>query len=363
MDQAPFLFQQQNFSKTLPCRRSLDFQSRMATIFGDRLSGEAFAAPQVLFLTRTYDAGADAVGLQLTERGIPYLRVDADDLSYTRVCNSLEDSETVEVAAGPSGRRSCNPRVIWFRHFTPTAISLFVDDPAVRSYAQMEWDVAMRSLLGVRSARWMNHPNVVHELDRITQLRLARSVGFDTPKTLVSNDPGRICSFIESCGEGAIAKVIGSHFLELVPGQLRGVFPYVFRKGSEEALATTATAPCMYQEYISHVAEVRITVAGDEYVATEVYQRDPAAVWESPDDVLVREHDLPPLLWEKTQAFMQIANLEYGAFDFLLSEDGDYVFLEVNPSGDWTWLEARHGTLDITGMVCSHITKLLTAGS
>jgi D-alanine-D-alanine ligase-like ATP-grasp enzyme len=32
-------------------------------------------------------------------------------------------------------------------------------------------------------------------------------------------------------------------------------------------------------------------------------------------------------------------NLEYGALDFVLTPDGRFVFLEINPNGQWLWLD------------------------
>jgi hypothetical protein len=31
--------------------------------------------------------------------------------------------------------------------------------------------------------------------------------------------------------------------------------------------------------------------------------------------------------------------LRYGAFDFVRTPDDRFVFLEVNPTGEWAWLE------------------------
>ena len=35
--------------------------------------------------------------------------------------------------------------------------------------------------------------------------------------------------------------------------------------------------------------------------------------------------------------------LVYGAFDFIRTPDDDLVFLEVNPTGEWAWLEDQLG--------------------
>lgn len=46
--------------------------------------------------------------------------------------------------------------------------------------------------------------------------------------------------------------------------------------------------------------------------------------------------------------FMRRCGLEYGRLDFLLSAGGDLHFLEVNPNGQWAWLdlEGHHGLLE-----------------
>ena len=31
--------------------------------------------------------------------------------------------------------------------------------------------------------------------------------------------------------------------------------------------------------------------------------------------------------------------LNFGAFDFIVDERGKWIFLEVNPNGQWLWLE------------------------
>jgi glutathione synthase/RimK-type ligase-like ATP-grasp enzyme len=36
-------------------------------------------------------------------------------------------------------------------------------------------------------------------------------------------------------------------------------------------------------------------------------------------------------------------NLRFGAIDFILDESGEYVFLEINPNGQWAWIERKTG--------------------
>jgi len=37
--------------------------------------------------------------------------------------------------------------------------------------------------------------------------------------------------------------------------------------------------------------------------------------------------------------FMQLLGLTFGAIDMIQTPDGEFVFLEVNPSGQWLWID------------------------
>ena len=36
--------------------------------------------------------------------------------------------------------------------------------------------------------------------------------------------------------------------------------------------------------------------------------------------------------------YLTAFNLNYGAFDFVITPDGEWIMLECNPSGQWLWL-------------------------
>jgi hypothetical protein len=334
----------------------------MFSIFGDRFKSMITEAPQVLILTRSFDKQSDEVGLKLAARGIPYIRFDADLLYESSSKVSVwEDEERTgySCALGSHGQELNHPRVIWFRHFDPTAIPTFSDDPTARMFVRSEWEMGLRGLLSLRGTRWINHPDSVSRLDRITQLRIARSVDLGTPKTLISNDHTQIRNFVGSCSNKVVAKVLGSHFLEVDPGTAHGVFPRIVEQDDDE-LENAIFAPAIYQEFVPHETEIRATVVGREIIAVEVQQQGPGDVWENPEGVEVKEHSLPDAIQSQLQAYMDFADLEYGAFDLLLTWDGRYVFLEVNPSGDWLWLEARNDSIDLTSKVSDHIANFVS---
>jgi hypothetical protein len=60
-----------------------------------------------------------------------------------------------------------------------------------------------------------------------------------------------------------------------------------------------------------------------------------------------QRYELPRSLEKAIQAFMDDASLEFGRLDFLLIDDVAH-FLEVNPNGQWAWLDidGAHGIFD-----------------
>ena len=46
---------------------------------------------------------------------------------------------------------------------------------------------------------------------------------------------------------------------------------------------------------------------------------------------------------EQCITLLKILNLRFGAIDFILDTAGNFTFLEINPNGQWAWIEKRTG--------------------
>lgn len=360
MGKLPFLLEAGVYSCELP-GESVDFQSWASKTFGGRFDAGTAGAPWLLILTRADDREADRVGLRLAARGFSYRRIDADSLSAVGLTLGMD----------PGGANSrlrfgdealCPPGLVWLRHFDPSAVRAPTADAVAGAYARSEWEHAVRSLLSLEGPGWINRPDAVSALGRVPQLRLADRVGLAVPKTLVTNDPHEVRNFVLSNPRGVVVKVLGDHFVEPEPGKLYGVFPRRITVADLDRVGCARLAPSVYQEYVPHVTEVRATVVGAEVVSAEISKAAPIDVWERPEEISVRPHDLPEQLRRKLVRYLELAGLEYGAFDLLLTEDGRYVFLEVNAIGDWAWLESKNDAIRVTDQMVSYITGILEEG-
>ena len=89
---------------------------------------------------------------------------------------------------------------------------------------------------------------------------------------------------------------------------------------------------------------MRITVIGDAVFAAEILSgaTDYHVDFRMTMDVAeIRPHVLPDDVVDRLHRLMRSLRLVYGAIDMRLTPDGEYVFLEVNPAGQWQFVEER----------------------
>jgi glutathione synthase/RimK-type ligase-like ATP-grasp enzyme len=104
--------------------------------------------------------------------------------------------------------------------------------------------------------------------------------------------------------------------------------------------------PMTFQERVAKELELRVTVVGRRVFAAAVDSQAAETTREDwrRDGVSLegrwREHALPETLEEKLLALCRRLGLNYGAIDLILTPDGRYVFLEINPVGEYFWLES-----------------------
>jgi glutathione synthase/RimK-type ligase-like ATP-grasp enzyme len=109
-------------------------------------------------------------------------------------------------------------------------------------------------------------------------------------------------------------------------------------------------APVVFQENMAKRLEMRVTVVGEQVFAAEI--RSPEHFRTGTDWRHYQEfgcegfyavHSLPADVSQRCVRLCQELGLCYGAIDLILTPTGEYVFLEVNPGGQWGWIEEFTG--------------------
>jgi len=174
---------------------------------------------------------------------------------------------------------------------------------------------------------------------KTAQLEAAARAGLRLPDTLVTSDPAAAARFLEGLGDGgAVHKAVHA-----TPGDWRPTR----RVGPEDLhrLPALRLSPVILQERIPGV-DVRVTAVGEELFAAEIDARTSP----SPDDY--RGHEagcrfepcaLPPAEERALRALVRELGLSFATADFRRRDDGAWFFLEVNPAGQWLFVEERTG--------------------
>jgi glutathione synthase/RimK-type ligase-like ATP-grasp enzyme len=105
-------------------------------------------------------------------------------------------------------------------------------------------------------------------------------------------------------------------------------------------------APVIFQELVPGGRDIRATVVGDQVFAAEIRADQSAYEFDFRIDSAhapISEYRLPEPVQERLLALMRRLGLRYGAADFRVAPDGDHVFLEVNPAGQWLFVEYATG--------------------
>jgi glutathione synthase/RimK-type ligase-like ATP-grasp enzyme len=181
------------------------------------------------------------------------------------------------------------------------------------------------------------------------QLRLAREAGLEVPRTLITNDPASVRDFAASCRGPVVTKMMSSFAVHDAAGREHVVFTNEVTAADLADLEGLRLCPMTFQERVEKAAELRVTVVGRKvFTASVDSQASPAAAddWRRDGLGLVEAWEADELPREIEAALLRLMDtcgLNYGAADFIRTPDGRHVFLEVNPAGEFFWLERRPG--------------------
>lgn len=301
----------------------------------------------VLIVGRHDDPHTEAVTRALTEMGCGVACFDTfrGDRVRLGISAGLSDART-SFSNGLHHVEAQNIGAIWLRQkpVVPMAWWSPLEHDAAR-FIQSEWRNVIQTLEQfVPSASWVNRPEAQRRINyKPAQLALAKRIGFSVPETEITNDPEVVAKMIANCG-----KVIYKSFSGYIFSDQTGILTSLVTIDQVQSNADSIRrAPGIYQEFIEKAFEVRVTSVGSRCFAARIVTPSdgPASVdWRHAqfEDVF-RACALPAEIEERTQWYLSEAGLCYGAFDFVVTPDGGWFFLECNPAGQFLWLENALG--------------------
>jgi len=304
-----------------------------------------------LVLTRAHDLHTDLVINSLERKGSQCIRFETPNfpqkVGVTISCPSPgHDLSCLQI----NGQHIDLGRVrtVWFRRPDPPIPAPSLDAES-QEFARSESRLALEALWHLlRDRFWVNpYDSCCAARLKPYQLQVARTVGFRVPRTLITNNPSEAASFFQRCKGLMIYKALNTHSREK-----RGITNGVYTSAVSESdltsrLSEISVAPCIFQECIPKKAEFRVTVIGQRIFTVEIQSQETSHStldWRrNIGSVSYQSSQLPDFIVVKIHEMLRRMDLVFGCFDFILTPNDEFVFLELNPNGQWYFVEEGTG--------------------
>jgi hypothetical protein len=297
----------------------------------------------ILLVTTASDLAADLVILHLRRRGVPFVRFNQEDFPERASVAWPGDGRCGTLDIGGDVVRCEEIGSAWFRY--PAGPSLpSAEERCVADFIARESTGFLAGFWETAPWFWMNQPSAVALAgSKLRQVAQARTFGFRVPETLVTNCPKAARDFVGD--RNSIAKTVVNGGL-VDAGRRYAVYttPITSDDLADEGIRA---APIIFQERIPNDFDLRVTVVGTRVFATRIWVRNRhgEADWRAvdPSRLTYECHELPSALEADCVALVKAFALSFAALDFIVTPEGEHVFLEINPSGQWGWLEQATG--------------------
>ena len=313
----------------------------------------------MLVIAQAQDGTADLVVDALLARGADVARIDTADFP-----GSLSLAATPERIDAPGWLHSRGRRIdlasvcsVYRRQPAHFAFPTGMSAPEQR-FATLESTYGLGGVLSAQPWRWIDHPAAVADAGyKPRQLRVAAQCGLNVPRSLVTNVGAQAREFAAEVREGLVYKSLSTG---VVTEQDEVRIIYTSRLAADD-LDDGAIGLCchLFQEWIPKAFDVRLTVIGDRCFAVAVHAGSPEAEvdWRSRYDELRYEVcETPDEVRCGVVAYLRALGLLFGAFDFSITPEGQWWFLECNPSGQWGWLVEETG-VPIAGAIADELVR------
>ena len=246
------------------------------------------------------------------------------------------------------GRVNLNKlRSIWWRRPQPSRIPEEVSPEHLKAYCRRESNQLLRGILQSLDVPIYNNPFVEQLAERKAyQLACAVSAKLSVPATLMSNAPEEVRRFFDELEGRVIYKPFGSPPVTFFGTQR-------LRDEAMARLEHLSSAPAIFQEEVAPHFDIRVTVVGDTIFAAEA--RTDALDWRLESNLIWTKHELPACISRKILRLMDIFGLDLGSLDFRLTQGGDYIFFEINPNGQFLFLEVDDRRLTLSAAFADYL--------
>lgn len=225
---------------------------------------------------------------------------------------------------------------VWLRRISSPSVSENIKQTDARNFAIRSINDTFFGGMSFFSNRVMNPVGSSHQAQlKPFQLQLAKKAGLKIPRTLITSNKNSLAEFIEENTQIIYKPIVTWHY------GLKET--RILSDGDLEDIDSIEHCPTIFQEYIDGDIDLRITIVGSEiFCGAQEISKGRSKIDGRLDRVPIFDYKLDDSFRKILLNLHAEFGLVYGAYDFRLSSDGP-VFLEVNPAGQFLFVEIRSG--------------------
>lgn len=297
-----------------------------------------------LIVSSTIDFSTDMVCYRLLEDNEKFYRLNRDEFLKHKIVVDLQNEVMIISIDGEEYEAQFEHlKGIFFRApvflRTQSKKELSVQEQLERN----QWSSFLRNLIVFKNANWINNPVSTYRAEnKIFQLCIAKEYGLAVPVTYISN-----CTDfnLESDKKYIVKSLDTALFYDMENNKEMFTYSNVV-SGSELNEYDLTSAPIFIQEFLNPKIDCRVTYVQGKLFPVKILQNGKGMY----GDWRIRKEELeyipfqlPTYVENAIHKLMKKLELNFGGIDLAIVS-GEYYFIEVNPTGEWGWLEVKTGT-------------------
>jgi ATP-GRASP peptide maturase of grasp-with-spasm system len=312
----------------------------------------------VLIISKDLEPSTDKVIDWLYYMGVPFQRVNGEEILSSKMGASLyvdKDHYNIQFS-GKIAASLKDVSAVWYRRDggtkqapipAPLHQEEYIKD--VRYHLSQELLIAKKGLYGWLEAEKCILGNFNRStLNKIEVLNTARVCGLDVPATLITRSKEELIRFVEAHGP-VITKALWESQSLMVQEEEQVSYTSFTEEITDEILETIPQQfyYSLFQEKLDKALDLRVFFLDGECYSMAIFSQ-----LLSQTSIDFRKYAnnrnvpfrLPASISDRIRELMKALNLNTGSIDIVKTKDGRYVFLEVNPVGQY----------DMTSVPCNY---------
>lgn len=299
----------------------------------------------ILIITNKNDITVDFIINLLNKKKIKYFRFNTEDIGsrfdvnlkffdnqfyvYDRLLNKLIDLDEIYS--------------IYFRRpqipFPPEILST-----GEKSFYMREYNYLLDGLFHyLENKKWLNNIFDIRRAEnKIYQILEAKKINLNIPPSIITNNPPEALKFIKK-NKMCIFKSIRYGFIEEENKNSKILYTTEVDDSFINNIDRIKKMPFYLQKKIKKKSDIRVTIVNNQIFAAEILSQNKdisKTDWRKSSEILPHQKiELPTDIKTKCLKLCSVFNLKFAAIDLILDSDNKFWFLEINPNGQWAWIE------------------------